>query len=90
MLAAVVIVASVACGDPYLRTNPYDPAFDVTITVQGPDTIFSSFEQATYTAQTTPSFPDSAIHWTVAEARTDALQPSCRRPAALAADRNGR
>jgi hypothetical protein len=64
LLGGAVLIASLACGDPYQRTNPYDPAFDATITVHGPDTLFSSFEQATYTAQTSPSFPDSAVHWT--------------------------
>ena len=63
LLAATLLVAFFACGDPYQHTNPYDPAFPVTITVSGPDTLFSSYEHATYSAQTLPSFPDSAIHW---------------------------
>jgi hypothetical protein len=63
LFGAAILVASFACGDPYLHTNPYDPVYPVTVTVTGPDTLFSSFEQATYTAQTVPSFPDSAIHW---------------------------
>jgi hypothetical protein len=63
LLGVAALTASFACGDPYQRTNPYDPAVDVRITVQGPDTLFSSFQQGTYAAQTDPSFPDSAIHW---------------------------
>jgi hypothetical protein len=63
LLGGVVLSASFACGNPYQRTNPYDPAFGVTVTVQGPDTLFSSFQQGTYSAQTDPAFPDSAIHW---------------------------
>jgi len=63
LFGAATLIASFACGNPYQRTNPYDPAFGVTITVQGPDTLFSSFQQGTYSAQTDPSFPDSAIHW---------------------------
>jgi hypothetical protein len=64
LLGGVALSVSVACGNPYQRTNPYDPAVGVRITVQGPDSLFSSFEQGTYSAQTDPAFPDSAIHWT--------------------------
>jgi hypothetical protein len=63
LLGAGAVIASFACGDPYQRTNPYDPAVGVRITVQGPDTLFSSFQQGTYSAATDPVFPDSAIHW---------------------------
>jgi hypothetical protein len=62
-LLAAGVVALVACGDPYRHTNPYDPAFPVTITVSGPDTMYNSFEVATFTEQSVPAFADSAVSW---------------------------
>lgn len=64
-LLAGVAVLIVACGDPYLHTNPYDPAVPVEIDIAGPDTIFSYAEVARYTVQTNPAFPDSAVAWLV-------------------------
>lgn len=64
MIAAALIVAF-ACGDPYLHTNPYDPAVPVEIAITGPDSLFSYGELAQYTVQTTPAFPDSAVQWTI-------------------------
>jgi hypothetical protein len=61
-LAAGVAVL-VACGDPYQHTNPYDPVHPVNITIIGPDTIYNSFGVATYSAQSVPAFPDSAVSW---------------------------
>jgi hypothetical protein len=59
---AVVVVALLACGEPtFLHTNPYDPAFPVTITVTGPDTLFSFGESANYVATSTPVFPDTSM-----------------------------
>jgi hypothetical protein len=58
---SIVLIAAIACGDPYLHLNPYDPAFPVTITLVGPDTVFNLFEVAQYRAQTSPAFPDSAV-----------------------------
>jgi hypothetical protein len=60
-----VLVASLACGDPYLHTNPYDPAVPVEIVITGPDTLYSYAEVAQYAARTTPIFPDSAVVWTI-------------------------
>jgi len=61
---AVVVVALLACGEPtFLHTNPYDPAFPVTITVAGPDTPFSFGESAHYIATSAPVFPDSAMQY---------------------------
>lgn len=56
-------MALIACGDPYRHTNPYDPVFPVTITVSGPDTMYNSFEVASFTEQSVPSFADSAVSW---------------------------
>jgi hypothetical protein len=58
----VALLLSFACGEPFMRTNPYDPNVPVTITMQGPDTIFNSFEQVFYPAQADPpDFPDTAF-----------------------------
>jgi hypothetical protein len=59
----VVLAAFVACGDPYAHTNPYDPAVPEAITITGPDTTYSWFEEAQYTATTSPGFPDSSLEW---------------------------
>jgi hypothetical protein len=61
-VAGAALAAAIACGD-YAHTNLYDPAVPVTIVIAGPDTLFSNEELAYYTAQITPSFPDSAISW---------------------------
>jgi hypothetical protein len=61
--AAIIVAAVISCDAPYVRDNPYDPAVPVTITITGPDSLFSAFEVGTYTAATTPSFPDSAVDW---------------------------
>jgi hypothetical protein len=63
LAGAVGAALLVACGDPYQHTNPYDPVFPVNITVTGPDTIYNSFGLATYSAQSVPAFPDSAVSW---------------------------
>ncbi|HEY2849245.1 MAG TPA: hypothetical protein VGI97_05165 [Gemmatimonadaceae bacterium] len=63
LIGAGVLI--VACGDPYMHTNPYDPVFPVEIDISGPDSIFSYEELAQYSAQTTPMFPDSAVTWLV-------------------------
>lgn len=62
-IAAVGLSLLVACGDPYQHTNPYDPAVPVTITITGPDTIYNSFGLATFSAQSVPAFPDTAVSW---------------------------
>ena len=63
LLAFAVLVAAFACGDPYRHTNPYDPAVPVTLTISGPDTLFSYREQGQYTAKADPAFPDSAFQF---------------------------
>ncbi len=75
LAGACAIVALVACGDPYLHTNPYDPAFPVTFDIVGPDTLFSFGEFAQYSVSTIPAFPDTSFRWdidtaTVINART--------------------
>jgi hypothetical protein len=57
------MVAAVACGDPYMRTNPYDDAVPVTVTISGPETLYSFREQGQYTATSVPAFPDSSFEY---------------------------
>jgi hypothetical protein len=61
LLGATLLLASFACGDPYLATNPYDPAHAVSITVTGPDSLFSYAEIAHFGAVIVPAFPDTAV-----------------------------
>ncbi len=70
LLAFVGIVAFVACGDPYVRTNPYDASVPISYTFSGPDTLFSLGEVGQYRVLTMPAFPDSAFIWVV-----DTAQP---------------
>lgn len=63
LVVGLGVALLVACGDPYQHTNPYDPVFPVNITVIGPDTIYDSFGLATYSVQSAPAFPDSAVSW---------------------------
>jgi hypothetical protein len=58
-----VLVAAVACGDPYVRTNPYDNLVPVTITISGPDTIYNYRQQGHFAATSVPAFPDSAFQF---------------------------
>ncbi|HTR76727.1 MAG TPA: hypothetical protein VMH39_01395, partial [Gemmatimonadaceae bacterium] len=62
-LAALTV--ALACGDPYLHTNPYDSAVPVSFEFSGPDTLFSLGQIGRYHVQTTPPFPDSAFIWVV-------------------------
>ena len=63
LFGVVILVAAVACGDPYQHTNPYDPVVSVTVEVAGPDTLFSYGEQAQYSAVSVPAFPDSSFQF---------------------------
>lgn len=64
-VAALALAGAASCGNPYQRTNPYDDKVPVTITISGPDTLFSAYEHGTYTATTDPALPDSAVHWKI-------------------------
>ena len=65
VLGAAALVALIACGDPYLHTNPYDPAHRVDIAIAGPDTLFSLGEVGQYTVQTSPAWPDTGFVWAI-------------------------
>jgi hypothetical protein len=64
-VAAVILIIAVGCGDPYLRTNPYDPGVPVEFVITGPDSLFSYGEIAHYSVQTVPAFPDTAYSWDI-------------------------
>lgn len=76
IIAAFLLAATVACGDRYLHTNPYDPAVPVTVDMVGPDTLFSYSEIGRYSASSIPAFPDSAFQF--ASADSTVFAPSGR------------
>lgn len=61
----VSLAALIACGDPYLRTNPYDPAYPIQATITGPDTLFSFGEVGHYALQVNPAWADSGVLWAI-------------------------
>src|ERR1019366_6395788 len=63
LLGATLLVAFFACGDPYLHLNPYDPVYSVSVTVTGPDSLFSYAEIAHFGAVIVPAFPDTAVRF---------------------------
>jgi hypothetical protein len=65
ILVVAGFIIAVACGDPYVHSNPYDPVFPVTFEITGPDSVLSIGQVAQYSVQTTPVFPDSAIQWDI-------------------------
>jgi len=67
LIGAALLVAFVACGDPYQHTNPYDPLASVGITVSGPDTLFSYTELGQFSAQIVPAFSDTAVRFAVSD-----------------------
>jgi hypothetical protein len=62
-VAAVLLALASACGVPYQRTNSYDPAFPVSISIVGPDTLFSAEQVGTWGVQIVPAFPDTAFRY---------------------------
>ncbi len=62
--AAFIAASTFACGKDFLHTNPYDPDVPVTITLVGPETVFSYREHVTFRATSVPAFPDSAFQFT--------------------------
>jgi hypothetical protein len=67
LCGVAILVAAVACGDPYKHTNPYDPATPVSVTVTGPDSLFSYGEQGNFGAVTVPAFPDTAARFATSD-----------------------
>lgn len=61
LIGAAIAMIAVACGDPYKHTNPYDPAFPVTVTVTGPETLFNEGDLGQFGATSDPAFPDSSF-----------------------------
>jgi hypothetical protein len=62
-LGGFALVAFFACGEPYRHTNPYDPAYPLSISIAGPDTLFSYQETGTYSVRSVPAFPDTAFRY---------------------------
>lgn len=86
LVSAAVLVVAVACGDPYKHTNPYDPIFPVSVTIVGPDTLFSYFENGNYGAVTVPTFADTSLRF----ASSDSAQlPPVGSQAGIGTFRNG-
>jgi hypothetical protein len=65
LLGFMGLIVAVACGDPYLHTNPYDSKVPVSFAFSGPDTLFSLGAIGQYGVQTSPPFPDSAFIWVI-------------------------
>lgn len=63
LVAGIVLIVAVACGDPYRRTNPYDPLTLLAASVAGPDTLFSASQVGQYVFHTAPAFADTAALW---------------------------
>jgi hypothetical protein len=70
--AIAIAIATVTACDAYARTNPYDPAVPVEVTISGPDTLSVNGQIGQYRAVTVPALPDTAIHWQ--SANSDLLQ----------------
>jgi hypothetical protein len=62
-VSVALAAAVVACGD-LARTNPLDPAFQISVTVSGPTTINSLGATVTYDAVTEPAWDSRAAEWT--------------------------
>lgn len=81
LIRVSALMLGAACGDPYLHTNPYDPAVPVEFVITGPDTLFSYGEIAHYDVRTIPAFPDTSFLWGIDTVRlprpgmTDTLIP---------------
>lgn len=67
LAGATLCALACACGADYMHTNPYDPEVPVTITLTGPDTLFSLAEIGTYVAHTSPAFPDSSVSFATSD-----------------------
>ena len=86
LTGAAILVVSLACGDPYKHTNPYDPAYPVSVTVMGPDSLFSYNELGQYGAVIAPAFPDTAFRFASSDSSSF---PPVGGPAGTATFRNG-
>lgn len=59
---ALLCVPLAACGE-YAHTNPYDPATDVTLVINGPDSAHSMHEYMTFTYEITPNWKGVVPQW---------------------------
>jgi hypothetical protein len=51
-----------SCGD-FVRTNPFDPAVPVTLTLSGPDSTFAQFDTVRFTVTTDPAYDHDPPDW---------------------------
>jgi hypothetical protein len=69
-ICAAALVVVVACGDPYLHTNPYDALTPLQATIIGPDSLFSVGQVAHYSLKSTPAFSDTSGQWNSSDSTT--------------------
>jgi hypothetical protein len=65
---SVALTGFAGCSD-LTHTNPFDPASDITVTMAGPDTLFSIGQLGQYVVQSVPSFTDPTALWSASDAR---------------------
>ena len=64
LLVAALLAAMSAsnCGE-FARTNPFDPAVPVTVTVTGPDSAFGQFDTLHFAFTTDPAYDHGLVEW---------------------------
>jgi len=67
-IAVGATITSSSCGD-FERTNPFDPAVPVTLTIQGPDSSFAQFDTLRFTVTTDPVYDHDPPEWGIGPLR---------------------
>lgn len=62
--AVAAMLLANSCTD-FTRTNPFDPAVPVTLTVSGPDSTFSQFDTVKFTVKTDPAYDYDPPEWSL-------------------------
>ena len=60
--ALIAMFLANSCGD-FVRTNPFDPAVPVTLTLSGPDSTFAQFDTVRFTVTTDPTYDNDPPEW---------------------------
>jgi len=60
--ASVAMLLANSCGD-FVRTNPFDPAVPITLTMSGPDSTFAQFDTVRFTVTTDPAYDHDPPSW---------------------------
>ncbi|MFL5617346.1 MAG: hypothetical protein ACJ79A_03010 [Gemmatimonadaceae bacterium] len=60
--AFVAMLLANSCAD-FARTNPFDPAVPVTLTLSGPDSTFAQFDTVQFTVTTDPAYDFDPPDW---------------------------